>query len=122
MVDTSGIGEEASELGVLEEAASELRAAGIGFRDRRGEVVEDEVIGNAPEEAPALLEPLDDVLEPLAKQRPDEHVPTEREDDDERPDEVTLSRLGIREVAEASEVELGELPWRTLGRSDGRLR
>ena len=69
------IGDEAPALGVFQKATGEPWVQGIGARHRGGEVVDDQILGDAAEEVPGRLQAGDDLFQLLAVGGPQEAVP-----------------------------------------------
>ena len=82
-------------LGVLQEAARETGMERIDTSHCCGEVVDHQVLGNALEEGPSSLQPLDHIDKLLAEGRPDEAVPRVGQDDDQRPDRTAATGLRV---------------------------
>ena len=81
----------------------------IDTRHCRGEVVDHQVLGNALEEGPGCLQPLDHIDELLAERRPDEAVPRVGQDDDQRPNRTAATGLRVLYQAQTAEVHLRHL-------------
>ena len=92
----------------------------IDTRHCRGEVVDDQVVGNALEEGPGCLQPLDHVHELLAEGRPDEAVPRVGQDDDQRPNHPAATRLRVLHQTQTAEVHLRHLAGCALSHPDSR--
>ena len=76
-----------------QEAARETGMERIDTSHCCGEVVDHQVLGNALEEGPGCLQPLDHIDQLLAERRPDEAVPRVGQDDDQRPGHPAATRL-----------------------------
>ena len=74
-----------------------------------GEVVDHQVLGNALEEGPSSLQPLDHIDKLLAERRPDEAVPRVGQDDDQRPDHPAAARRRVLYQTQTTEVHLRHL-------------
>ena len=90
-----GIGDEAPVLGVFQEAPGEPGVQRVGPRDRGGEVVDDQVPGDAAEEGPGRLQAGDDVFQFLAEGGPDEAVPGVTQHHDQGPRRAAAARLRV---------------------------
>ena len=91
----------------------------VGPRDRGGEVVDDEIVGNTTEESPGRLQPVDDVFQLLAKGGPHETVPGIGQHHDQRPHRAVAAGLWVRRQSQASEVQLRHLTRCTLCHPNG---
>ncbi len=92
----------------------------IDTRHCRGEVVDHQVVGNALEEGPGCLQPLDHVHGLLAEGRPDEAVPRVGQDDDQRPNHPAATRLRVLHQTQTAEVHLRHLTGCALSHPDRR--
>ena len=90
-----GIGDEAPVLGVFQEATGEPGVQRVGPRDCGGEVVDDQVPGDAAEEGPGRLQAGDDVLQLLADGGPDEAVPGVTQHHDQGPQPGTANTVSL---------------------------
>ena len=106
--------------GVLQEAARESGMERIDTSHCRGEVVDHQVIGNALEEGPGCLQPLDHIDQLLAEGRPDEAVPRVGQDDDQRPNHSAATRLRVLHQTQTAEVHLRHLAGCALSHPDRR--
>ena len=100
------IGDEAPVLRVFQEAPGQAGMQGISAGHRCGEVVDDQVFGNAAEEFPGRLQAVDHVLQLLAVGGPQEAVPGVGQHHQQRPHRTPAAGLLILDVAQAAEVQL----------------
>ena len=92
----------------------------VRARHRGGEVVDDEVTGNAVEERPRGLQPSDHILQLLAVGGPDEAVSGVGQHHDQRPHRPAAARLRIEYPPQPTEVQFRHLSRRALLHPDRR--
>ena len=107
------VGDEAPVLGVLKEATGESGMQCIDTRHRGGEVVDDQVPGDASEELPSRFQACDHLLQSLAACGPDEAVPGVGQYHNQGPHRVTAATLWVVDEPQAPEVHLGHVSGRT---------
>ena len=100
-----GVGDEAPVLGVFQEAPGEPGVQRVGPRHRGGEVVDDQVPGDAAEEGPGRLQAHDDVLQLLAEGGPDEAVPGVGQHHDQGPRRAAAACLRVLDQTQTAEVQ-----------------
>ena len=100
-----GIGDEAPVLGVFQEAPGEPGVQRVGPRDHGGEVIDDQVPGDAAEEGPGRLQSGDDVFQLLAEGGPDEAVPGVGQHHDQGPRRAAAARLRVLDQTQTAEVQ-----------------
>ena len=113
-----GIGDEPPVLGVFQEAPGEPGVQRVGIRHRGGEVVDDQVPGDAAEEGPGRLQAHDDVFQLLAEGGPDEAVPGVGQHHDQGPRPAATARLRVLDQTQTAEVQLRHLSGRGLCHPD----
>ena len=109
-----GVGDEATMLGVLQEAPGEPGVQSVGAGHRGGEVVDDQVSGDTAEELPGGFQAGYHILQPLAMGGPDEAVPGVTQHHHQRPHRAAAATVRVADVAQPPEVQLGHLTGRTL--------
>ena len=107
-----GIGDEPPVLGVFQEAPGEPGVQRVAPRHRGGEVVDDQILGDAAEEGPGRLQSGDDVFQFLAEGGPDEAVPGVTQHHDQRPHRPAAARFRVLDQTQTAEVQLRHLAGR----------
>jgi hypothetical protein len=115
VADDGGVDHEAPVPGVLREGAGEDGIIAVALRDGGLQVVEHHAGRDAAERLPGILEPRDEVGQPLRRRHVDVLVATVDQRDEESVDDPPGARRGIGHETQAPEVHLGELPGRHVG-------
>lgn len=115
------IDDEASVLRVLTEGPLEDRVVAIGLGDGRRQVVFDDAGGHPAKELPSCFQAVDHILELLPAGDVNVHVAAVNEDHDQSPEQLPTLGLGIKDVAETTEVDLADLPRAAVRATDSDL-
>src|SRR5207248_2737949 len=122
MTHTRRVDQEATRLAVFEKSARRSWLQQVRSRDRRGKVIQHQAVWRPAEEAPGVFESVDDLVERLAEQWPDERMATVRQDHYQRPHQLAALRGWVDEHTQATEVHLGDLAGRGLGHAQRDVR
>ena len=114
MAGPGRVGDEASALGVFQEAPGEDGMQGVRRGHRRWEVVDDQVFGDAAEESPGRFQAGDHVRKLLVAGGPQEAVPGVAQHHQQPPHYAAAAGLGVMDQAQAAEVHLRHFPGRRI--------
>ena len=109
MAHPGRIGDEAPVLGVFQKATGQAGMQGIGPGHRGGEVVDDQILGDAAEEGPGRLQAGNDLFQLLAVGGPHEAVPGVSQHHYQGPHRAAATGLRVLDVAQAAEVQFRHL-------------
>ena len=103
------VGDEASMLGVFQKATGQAGVQCVSACHSGGEVVDDQIFGNAAEEGPGRFQAGDHLLQLLPVGGPQEAVPGVSQHHYQGPHRAAAARLLVLDEAQASEVQFRHL-------------